>query len=115
MFPPKKKPAFGGPKPDLSGPGPIDKMPAKKPAPVEPVDDEASEAPEEESAEESGGSLISDMVSPLTEAGMDESTAKEALCGVLLAICGHLRGDGVAQHDAGGADMEGDTGEDYGR
>lgn len=116
MFPPKpkKKPgldiAIGKPKGGLDAPDPVDapKMP-KMPDP-----EEAAESPDEESSEEYGAKLISDMTAPLISLGLDEATAKSTLGEMFAAAAKCLSGESdPTEHDAGGMDLEGDAG--YGR
>lgn len=96
MFPPKKKPAFNvSGKSDLGAPGPLD-APKKKPMPGPPAEEEA-ESPEYEGQEDLGASMISDMMAPLLEAGMDEATAKSTLAKAFSAASKCLGGGEEAE------------------
>lgn len=99
MFP-KKKPgidvtvAVGKPK---AGPPPLD-TPGKRPAP--PMEEEASEAPAEESGEDYSATLASDIIAPLVDLGIDDDTAKSVMADCFERAAKCLRGK-QAEADAG--------------
>jgi hypothetical protein len=117
MFPPKKKPAIGvmigsagdSPMPPkYKGAGADDGSgapPAAAPKPKLEIGiggpPEAGESPADESGEEYGAKLISDMTTPLIAAGLDDMSAKHTLASIFDAMAKCLRGEG--EGDAGAA------------
>lgn len=110
MQPPKKEGlmiAIGMKPPALKAPG---SKYGDDPQP--PQAHEAAESPDEESSEEYGSKLLSDIDAVGQKFGADSQTARAACSAFLSAIAKCLSGDSgessaVAEHDAGGQSFEG--------
>lgn len=82
-------------------------VPDESEPPIPDAAEEADETPAYESSEDYGAKLMADIESAGMTHGLDPAASRAFAADLFDSVAKRLRGDVIAEHDAGGMEMEG--------